>query len=104
MGTMSAITAGLRDSELKLSGRSIASGLGMGRAWVVGDVLKWTGPLMRIGPEGVDDELAHLARAVEEALAELERYAVRIEAELDAPLADIFRAHGVILRDLFASG
>ena len=28
--------------EVRMSGQSIAPGLGMGQAWVVGDVLKWT--------------------------------------------------------------
>ena len=33
-----------------LSGRSIAPGLGMGRAWVVGDVLKCGGKRGRFSP------------------------------------------------------
>ena len=45
-----------------------------------------------------------LKQAVEETLAELERSASRIEFEFDAALAGIFRAHGMMLRDLFASG
>src|SRR5262249_14874304 len=40
----------------------------------------------------------------EETLAELDQRARRIEVEFDAALAGIFRAHGVILRELFASG
>jgi len=76
----------------------------MGRAWVVGDVLKWSGPQSAIGQDDVDGELALLAHCVEGALAELEQYAQRIEAEFDSTLAGIFRAHGEMLRGLFASG
>jgi phosphoenolpyruvate-protein phosphotransferase len=76
----------------------------MGRAWVVGDVLKWSGPLAPIGQQDVDGELVRLARSVDETLAELEQYARRIEAEFDSALAGIFRAHGEMLRELFASG
>src|SRR5262249_13576245 len=86
------------------SGRGISPGLGMGKAWVVGDVLKWSGPSAPIGQGDVDRELVRLTQAVEQALAELERYAGRIEAELDSALADIFPAHGAILRELVASG
>ena len=42
--------------------------------------------------------------AVEETLADLEQYAKRIEVEFDSTLAGIFRAHGEMLRGLFASG
>ena len=72
----------------------------MGRAWVVGDVLKWSGPPCAIGQNDVDGELVRLAHAVEETLAELDQYAKRIEAEFDSTLAGIFRAHGEMLRGL----
>ena len=101
MATKSATTA---PSEVKLAGRSISQGLGMGPAWVVGDVLKWSGPPAMIAQKDVDGELLRLARAFEETLAELDQYARRIEVEFDAVLAGIFRAHGVMLRELFASG
>ena len=45
-----------------LSGRSIAPGLGMGQAWVVGDVLKCSGAPSTIGESDVDGELARLKR------------------------------------------
>jgi phosphoenolpyruvate-protein phosphotransferase len=91
-------------SEVRLSGRSISPGLGMGKAWVVADVLNWTGPPAPIGQIDVDGELARLTHCVEAALAELDQYAERIEAEFDSTLAGIFRAHGEMLRELFASG
>lgn len=101
METISAITA---PSEVKLAGRSISPGLGMGPAWVVGDALKWSGPAAVIAQKDVDGELLRLARSFEESLAELDQYARRIEVEFDAALAGIFRAHGAMLRELFASG
>ncbi|HEX4131536.1 MAG TPA: phosphoenolpyruvate--protein phosphotransferase [Pirellulales bacterium] len=91
-------------AETRLTGRSIAPGLGMGRAWVVGDLLKAAGPATPIGSGDVDAELLRLSQSVEETLAELDQHAQRIEAEFDAALAGIFRAHGEMLRELFASG
>ena len=67
METMPATMTGPSQSEVKLSGRSISPGLGMGRAWVVGDVLKWSGPPAPIGQSDVDGELARLAHAFEKA-------------------------------------
>ena len=37
-------TIGRDQPEVELTGRGIAPGLGMGQAWVVGDVLKCSGP------------------------------------------------------------
>src|SRR5262245_64437330 len=90
--------------ELALAGRAIAPGLGMGQAWVVGDILKCSRPPKPIRPADVEPELARLRQSFEETLAELERSASRIEFEFDAVLAAIFRAHGMMLRDLYASG
>ncbi|HKD35152.1 MAG TPA: phosphoenolpyruvate-utilizing N-terminal domain-containing protein, partial [Pirellulales bacterium] len=91
-------------SETKLSGQSIAPGLGMGRAWVVGDLLKSNGPPSPIDRDQVDTELIRLTRSFEDALAELDQRAKRIETEFDSALAGIFRAHGEMLRELFTSG
>jgi len=104
METMSATTPAVEQSEVRLLGRSIAPGLGMGQAWVVGDLLNWNGPPTRIGPNDVDGELVRLAHSYEETLAELDQYAKRIEVEFDSALAGVFRAHGEMLRELFTSG
>src|SRR6476619_5758671 len=91
-------------TEMGLVGRGIAPGLGMGKAWVVGDVLKSTGTADAIGQDDVERELTRLNRSFEETLTELEQSSQRIEFEFDAALAGIFRAHGAMLRDRFASG
>ena len=90
--------------ELTLTGRSIAPGLAIGRAWVVGDPLRWSVATTPIGPGDVEKELTRLRRSFAEALAELDQNARRIEAEFDTALASIFRAHGEMLRSLLASG
>jgi len=90
--------------ETVLTGRSIAPGLGLGRAWVIGDLLKCSGAPQAISPDDVDHELLRLKQSVEETLADLDRSAARIEFEFNTALGGIFRAHGVLLRDLFTSG
>src|SRR5262249_30359499 len=92
------------ESEATLTGRSIAPGLAMGPAWVVSDPLNWGGPSTSIGKDDVEKELIRLRHSFEEALAELDQYARRIEGEFDAALAAIFRAHGELLRSLLTSG
>ena len=104
MEAASATISGQERSEIKLSGRSISPGLGMGRAWVVGDVLKSSGPPSAIGQNDIEGELLRLARSFDETLAELDQYAKRIEVEFNSALAGVFRAHGEMLRELFASG
>jgi phosphoenolpyruvate-protein phosphotransferase len=90
--------------EVAVLGRGIAPGLGMGRAWVIGDVLKFRGEPAAISQEDVEHELVRLKQSFEETLSEVERSALRIEFEFDAALAGIFRAHGMMLRDLYTSG
>jgi phosphoenolpyruvate-protein phosphotransferase len=104
MSVPSERTGGRDQPEVELTGRGLAPGLGMGQAWVVGDVLKGTGAPKGIDQDDVDHELVRLKQAFDANLAELERSAARIEFEFDAALAGIFRAHGMILRDLLASG
>jgi phosphoenolpyruvate-protein phosphotransferase len=104
MDTLDEPTTGQDQEEAELAGRSIAPGLGMGPAWVVGDVLKSSGTPKAIGQADVEHELHRLKDSCEQTLAELDKSAARIEFEFDAALASIFRAHGTMLRDLFASG
>jgi phosphoenolpyruvate-protein phosphotransferase len=104
MKTMPSKSGAPAESETKLTGRNIAPGLGMGRAWVFGDLLKSSVVALPIEAGEVDAELGRLVRSFEEALAELDERARRIEEEFDSSLAGIFRAHGEMLRGLFASG
>ena len=90
--------------EATLTGRSIAPGLAMGPAWVVSEPFHWDGPITPIGKDDIDNELLRLRHSFEETLAELNQHAQRIEEEFGVELAGIFRAHGEMLRSLFASG
>lgn len=102
---MSSVTVNNRvGREVRITGRSISPGLGMGKAWVVGDLLKYSGDPRAIGTNEIDSELTRLTNAFEQSLAELNVYAERIEAEFDSALAGVFRAHSAMLRDLFESG
>lgn len=104
MEAQSVPTTGREQQEVLLTGRSVAPGLGLGRAWVIGDELKVAGDLHPIGQDEVDRELLRMNRSFEETLAELEHSAERIATEFDSTLAGIFRAHGEMLRGLFTSG
>jgi phosphoenolpyruvate-protein phosphotransferase len=92
------------ETEATFTGRSISPGLAVGPAWVVSDPLHWEGLDTSIGKGAVEKELIRLRHSFEETLADLDQYAQRIEGEFDVALANIFRAHGEMLRSLFASG
>jgi phosphoenolpyruvate-protein phosphotransferase len=104
MEGQTATTGGRGPQEVRLTGQSIAPGLGMGRAWVVGDALRSDGAPQTIGAEAVDRECDRLAQSFAETFAELDQSARRIESEFDSALAGIFRAHGTMLRGLVDSG
>jgi phosphoenolpyruvate-protein phosphotransferase len=91
-------------SNAVFSGRSISPGLGMGQAWIVADVLRSSGAEFLVTSDDPRGELNRLSVSFEETLAQLDQYAQRIEAEFDATLARIFRAHGEMLQELFSSG
>ena len=74
MELMTAPITARQTTELRVTGRSIAPGLGMGRAWVVADVLKPGGTPAAIGPHEIDGELLRLKRSFEESLAEIDQY------------------------------
>jgi phosphoenolpyruvate-protein phosphotransferase len=104
MATISPTIRPPAPAEQTLSGRSIAPGLAAGKAWIVGDPIKSSAEPAAIGQNEVDRELLRLSRSFEETLAELDQHSKRIEAEFDSALAGIFRAHGEMLKELFASG
>lgn len=104
MATISPTISPPAPAEQTLSGRSIAPGLAAGNAWIVGDPIKSSAEPAAIGQNEVDRELLRLSRSFEETLAELDQHSKRIEAEFDSALAGIFRAHGDMLKELFASG
>jgi len=104
MATISPTISDQTRGQQTLFGRSIAPGLAAGKAWIVGDVLKSSAESAPIGQNDVERELLRLSRSFEETLAELDQHSQRIEAEFDSALAGIFRAHGDMLKELFASG
>jgi phosphoenolpyruvate-protein phosphotransferase len=90
--------------EMTLTGLRISPGLGMGKAWIAADVLKAGANSGRIEPEGIPCELSRIQAAFDETRKELEESARRIEEQFNRALAGIFRAHGMMLDSLLASG
>ena len=76
----------------------------MGQAWVVGDVLKWSGPAATIAQKDVDGELLRLARSFEETLARVRSKRPAYRSRIRCRAGRNFRAHGGMLRELFDSG
>src|SRR5262245_17384306 len=90
-------------AEVTLSGLCIAPGLGRGSAWVVGDRLECRGEAHRIEPPEVEREWGRIRVAFEQTRAELREAARRVAEQFNAHLADIFRAHEMILDSLLSS-
>jgi len=75
----------------------------MGSARVVGDVFRCSGRARPIGPDDVEPELLRLRVAFDKTRAELKEAARRVEDQFNSQLADVFRAHEMILESLFSS-
>src|ERR1041384_7159786 len=89
--------------ELSLRGIRISPGLASGTAWVAGDILDCSAQVHRIEPYQVDAEMERVRRAFAEVEAELEESARRVSEQIDPSLAEIFRAHRLMLDGLLAS-
>ena len=90
-------------AEVTLTGLRIASGLGMGSAWVVGDRLECRGDAHSIDPHEVEREWSRIQVAFEKTRAELQEAARRVAEQFNSHLADIFRAHEMMLDSLLSS-
>jgi phosphoenolpyruvate-protein phosphotransferase len=96
--------SGLQRSEVMLTGLRISPGLGMGKAWIAGDLLRLGADGRRIKPHEIEHELGRIQRAFDESQTELEESARRIEEQFNAALAGIFRAHVMMLQSLLSLG
>jgi phosphoenolpyruvate-protein kinase (PTS system EI component) len=90
-------------AELSLTGIRISPGLASGTAWVAGDILDCSAQVHRIEPYQVDAEIERVRRAFMQVEAELEESARRVSEQIDPSLAEIFRAHRLMLDGLLAS-
>jgi len=90
-------------AEVKLTGSSIAPGLGMGTARLAGDVAESHHAVRRIEPHEVEPELHRIRVAFDLTRTELEEAARRVEEQFSAELGEIFRAHAMILESIFSS-
>jgi phosphoenolpyruvate-protein kinase (PTS system EI component) len=90
-------------TELTLKGTRISPGLASGPVWVAGDILDWSAETHRIEPHQVDAEMERVRRAFVQVEAELEESARRVSEQIDPSLAEIFRAHQLMLESLLSS-
>src|SRR6266550_1730664 len=86
------------------TGVAISPGVGMGPAWLVVDPLELAADPAAITRDQIAGEWTRILASFEQTRRELEDSARRIEEQLDAPLAGIFRAHGMMLDGILSSG
>ena len=90
-------------TERSLKGTRISPGLASGTVWVAGDILDCSAEMHRIEPHQVDGEMERVRRAFVQVEAELEESARRVSEQIDPSLAEIFRAHRLMLESLLSS-
>jgi phosphoenolpyruvate-protein phosphotransferase len=90
-------------TELSLRGIRISPGLASGTVWVAGDILDCSAETYRIEPHQVEAEMERIRRALVQVETELEESARRVSEQLDPSLAEIFRAHKLMLESLLSS-
>ena len=89
--------------QVVLKGTRIAPGLASGKIWVLGDILDCAAEANRIEPQQVEAEMERIRRAFVQVELELDQAAQRVSEQIDPSLAEIFRAHKLILENLLES-
>jgi phosphoenolpyruvate-protein kinase (PTS system EI component) len=89
---------------MKLAGSPIAPGLGMGRVSLVGDILECRPPSRPAEGRDADAEWTRIESAFAATRRDLGEAVVRLERELGSGIADVFRAHQMMLDGLLSSG
>jgi phosphoenolpyruvate-protein phosphotransferase len=90
-------------TQLSLNGTRISPGLASGTVWVAGDILDYSAETSPIEPHQIDAEMERIRRAFAQVEAELEESARRVSEQVDPSLAEIFRAHRLMLESLLSS-
>jgi phosphoenolpyruvate-protein phosphotransferase len=107
MSSEPAITASNSSSppstELILKGTRISPGLATGKVWVSGDILDCGAVTYRIEAHQVGAEMERIRRAFVQVEADLEEAARRLSEQIDPSLAEVFRAHQLMLENLLSS-
>ncbi|HEY5652826.1 MAG TPA: phosphoenolpyruvate--protein phosphotransferase [Pontiella sp.] len=83
----------------KLCGKTLAPGLGEGNVFVYRDILKRFDEFYDIDLTEVQHEQERLDRALARIAEDLSALATRVEKEIDAELAEVFRAHYMMVQD-----
>jgi len=93
----------LNSLELVFKGTRISPGLASDTVWVSGDILDCGAEAYRIELDQVEADMERIRRAFGQVEAELEKAAQRLSEEIDPGLAEIFRAHHLMLENLLSS-
>src|SRR5437870_9814023 len=95
---------GLERTNATLAGSPIAPGLAMGRVSLVGDILEYRPPSRPVEGRDADAEWTRIESAFAATRRDLADAGVRLEGELGSGIADVFRAHQMMLDSLRSSG
>ncbi|HEY1235943.1 MAG TPA: phosphoenolpyruvate--protein phosphotransferase [Candidatus Binatia bacterium] len=90
-------------TEVILKGTRISPGLASGTLWLSGDILDCGAEPSRIEPRQVEAEMGRIRRAFGQVEGELEESARRLSEQIDPKLAEIFRAHQLMLENIVSS-
>ena len=89
---------------MKLTGSPIAPGLGMGTVALIGDILEYHRPSQPAAARDADAEWARIEAAFSATRRDLAEAVVRLERDVGSGIADVFRAHPMMLEGILSSG
>ena len=88
-----------KNDLIKLQGKTLSPGMGKGEAFVYRDILTRHDEFYDIDETQVGKELVRFAEAIKHITGVLDDLAEHVEEEMDSNLADVFRAHSIIVQD-----
>lgn len=86
--------------SLKLSGKTLAPGLGFGKVFIYRDVLTRLDEFYAIEEHQIEEESQRFERAVATVTEDLASLSGRVKKEIDRHLSEVFQAHIAIVQDI----
>jgi phosphoenolpyruvate-protein phosphotransferase (PTS system enzyme I) len=102
--TLALVLRGRARCRVKLAGSPIAPGLGMGSVSLVGDILECRRPSSPAEARDADAEWTRIETAFTATRRDLAEAVGRLEREVGSGIADVFRAHQMMLDGISSSG
>lgn len=89
----------MKNTPIKIYGKTLSPGLGRGKTFVYRDILKQVDEFYEIESAQIDKEIERFSDALDHISGELDHLVDKVKKEMDTDLGSVFAAHSAIVQD-----